>query len=339
MHAPYRVRADLARLGDERAVPKGVDPGPGTVFRGDRTWPDLVAERLDVLEARPGDVRAVDPDAAPSSLLAAGFAVARHAAQELPGRVVVDGGAVSLPQLGVCIDAVGDVHAVGGALAPALAASAPERALAILRDRPAHLRHLAALALALQEDLVLVGARASRAFAAGGEGRAGEDATGVGRAAWLHVAFPSGWDPGAMAGASFERLHAPVPDAAALQRAAPALIEAMVAKGPFVRYVWGLSPDGARSRHPRHAQAMRHDQPLERAWLRVERQTTLPLTGVGLALFAIGVHVTPLAEALCLPERRTAFVDAIASLTPAARDYKGVPWSDERVRTWCARLP
>ena len=349
MRAPYRVRADMARLGDERAVPSELDPGPATVFRADRTWPTLVAERLDALERHPGDVRALDPSADLDTLHAAGLAVARHAAKELPGRVQVDGDDVSLPLLAMRIDAAGAVHALGGANPPALGVAARARALATLRDRPPQLRRLEAVALALQEDLVIIGTRHASAFsgaAVGVAGRAADGATstaasaaGAGRVAWLHVAFPSGWDPGAMAGASFERLHAPVPDAHVLHRAAPALIEAMVTKGPFVRYVWGVSPDGARSRHPRHARPMRSDHGLEHGWLRVERQTTLPLPEVGLALFAIGVHVTPLPEALPTPERREAFADAVASLTPAARRYKGVPWSDALVRAWCAQVP
>jgi hypothetical protein len=328
----------MARLGDERAVPSELDPGPPTVFRADGTWPALLAQRLDALEERPGDVRAVDPDAEPAALHVAGCAIARHAEREHPGRVRVEGDDVWLPRLGVRIDAAGVVRTASGVALPALGADARRRAIALLRDRPAHLRCLETLALALQEDLVLIGARDAPAFRVRAESvrteAAYDDAAGSGRAAWLHVAFPSGWDPGAMAGASFERLHAPVPDADGLQRAAPALIDAMLSKGPFVRYVWGVSPDGARSRHPRHARAMRDDHPIERAWLRVERQTTLPLAGLGLALFAIGVHVTPLTEALRSPDRRAAFVDAIASLSPAARRYKGVPWSDERVRAW-----
>jgi len=340
VRAPYRVRADMARLGDEAAVPSELDPGPATVFRADRAWPALVAERIEALEQHPDDVRALDPDADLETLHGAGLAVARHAALELPERVQVDGDAVSLPLLGVRSDASGAVYATGGTRPPSLGADARARVLALLSDRPPRLRRLEAVALALQEDLVVIGARHASAFGEAGAGaaRGADTREGAGRAAWLHVAFPSGWDPGAMAGASFERLHAPVPEADVLQRAAPALVQALLRRGPFVRYVWGLAPDGARSRHPRRARPMPADHPLGATWLRVERQTTLPLIEVGLALFAIGVHVTPLPVALSTPERRAAFADAVASLTPAARRYKGVPWSESTVRSWCAEL-
>ena len=335
MRAPYRVRADMARLDDERAVPSSVDPGPATVFRGDRTWPGLLAERLDALEAAPSGVRAVDAQAADDTLRIAGACVARHAAAELPSRVSVERGAVVLHGLGLRVTKAGAVeHVSAGEAGPTDAlpdASLRVRAQALLRDRPPQLRTLEALALALQEDLVLIGPA--------GPSDEGCDEHGTGRVSWLHVAFPSGWDPGSMAGASFERLHAPVPEADALRRAATALVQAMLRKGPFVRYVWGLSPDGARARHPRHAQPMPPDHPLDAAWLRVERQTTLALPEAGAAMFAIGVHVTPLSEALAAPDRRAAFADAVASLTPAMRRYKGVPWDEVTVRAWCRSLP
>ncbi len=328
----------MARLGDARAVPPEVDPGPGTVFRTDDTGPALLLERMSALDRHAGDVRAVDPRADADTLRAAGAEAARHAAAEQPEHVAIEQGALVLRRLGVrvtddgAVDGQGAPDAHGSAAAhdprstrpsdAALDGSIRQRAVSLLRARPPHLRLLEGLALGLQEDLVLIGP-------------AGTGDVGAGRALWLHVAFPSGWDPGAMAGASFERLHAPVPDAEPLRRAAPALVQAMLTKGPFVRYVWGLSPDGARSRHPRHARAMAPDHPLDVVWLRVERQTTLPLPESGTALFAIAVHATPLREALAEPGRRAAFADAIASLTPAARRYKGVPWDDATVRRWC----
>lgn len=352
MRAPYRVRADLYRLGDEQAVPPHLDPGPATVFRGDSSWSDLVGERLAALERHPHEVRSVDPRVAPERLQAAGLAVARHAAATLPQRLRLDGEALTLPALGLRVAPDGTLtllagaaessgghaatadsahpdaaHAHGSELATGSSAARARQAHDLLAARPTWLRQLEAVALAVQEDLVLIGPALPAE-------EVGRDAA-AGRVAWLQVAFPSGWDPGAMAGASFERLHAPVPHAGPLRRAAPALVSAMLTKGPFVRYVWGIAPDGGRSRHPRRARPLPPDLPLERAWLRVERQTTLPLPEVGFALFAIGVHVTRVPQALATPARCAAFAAAIASLDPATKRYKGVPWSSETVAAWC----
>jgi hypothetical protein len=316
--APYRVRPDLHRL-EPGGVAADVDPGPLTVFRCDATWPDVRAERLAALERHAEDVRAVDDAEQGGALLhAAGLALARAVAAEWPQRVRVDGEAVVLPTLGVRVEP-------DGALAPTEAppeGDGARRTVLVLAERPAALRRLEGLASSLHEDLVLIG-----------------PGSGCGRVAWLHVAFPSGWDPGAMAGASFERLHAPVPHAEGLRRAAPALVRAMIDKGPFVRYVWGVAPDGARSRHPRHAAAMTADAPIDGAYLRVERQTTLPLPVLGLAVFAIHVYATPLPLALAAPVRRAAFLAAVRSLDPLTRRYKGVPWSDDALAAWAAQLP
>ena len=316
--APYRVRPDLHRL-EAGAVAADVDPGPLSVFRCDATWPDVRRERLAALEHHPEDVRAVDDEKRSGERLhAAGLALAHAVAAEWPQRVRVDGEALVLPTLGVRVEP-------DGALAPAEAPSeggGERRTVHMLADRPATLRRLEGIASSLHEDLVLIG-----------------PGSGSGRVAWLHVAFPSGWEPGAMAGASFERLHAPVPHAEGLRRAAPALVRAMIDKGPFVRYVWGVAPDGARSRHPRHAAAMTTSAPIDAAWLRVERQTTLPLPRLGLAVFAIHVYVTPLPLALAVPGRRAAFLAAVRSLDPLTRRYKGVPWSDDALAAWAAQLP
>lgn len=313
-------------------MPATVDPGTPTVFRADDAWPTLLTERLDALDRHPDDVRAVASDLRAPSAVAAGMAIARRAAIEQPERVTVDDEAVELRRLGLRVLRDGTVAttarvqdgADGSGRDGPVGAEVGARVMDVLGTRPPHLVLLEALALALQEDLVLmVPSHATDA---------------AGRVAWLHVAFPSGWDPGAMAGASFQRLHAPVPEADALQGAASALVRAMLLKGPYVRYVWGLAPDGSRSRHPRRAARMRSDHPLGAAWLRVERQTTLPLPAAGAALFAIGVHVVPLSAALTDPVRREAFADAVASLSPAAKRYKGVPWDAEAVRRWCRAL-
>ena len=322
--APYRVRADLARLGDAHAVPASIDPGPPTVFRAARDHAPLLRERLAALERAPTRVRGVDPEVDAARLRVATIDIARRAEAEMPGRVLFDGTALSLPHLGLRVEPDGRLCHASAATTGAEGTDAdlPQRVLALLADRPAPLRALEAVALALDEDLVLLAA---------GEG-------GAGRVVWLQVCFPSGWDPGAMVAASFARLHGPVPGAEALLRAAPALVRAMLHRGPFVRYVWGLAPDGARSRHPNDARTMPSDHPLDDTWLRVERQTTLALPSASLALFAIGVHLTPLRDALVDAERRDAFVAAVDSLGDAERRYKGVPWTSDAVRSWCDTL-
>lgn len=134
----------------------------------------------------------------------------------------------------------------------------------------------------------------------------------------LAVSFPSGWPVRRRAGASLLDLHAPVADGERLQRAAPALSEALLTKGPYVQHVWGLNRSSRLDDDPDETYP---DEPL-RWHLRVERQTTLPLPHLGRALFTIRPYLTPVDE--LTPGQRRVLDDAIASLSPQAKRYKGV---------------
>jgi len=143
----------------------------------------------------------------------------------------------------------------------------------------------------------------------------------------LAVTFPSGWPVRRRAGASLTDLHAPVADGERLQRAAPALSEALLTKGPYVQHVWGIDPCGRLDQDP---DVTYPPEPV-RWHLRVERQTTLPLPQLGRALFVIQPYLTPIDA---LPdEQRATLGAALASLSPAARAYKHVP--DELVDQLC----
>lgn len=157
---------------------------------------------------------------------------------------------------------------------------------------------------------------------------------GVLRAELLAVAFPSGWPPRQRAGACLLELHAPVADGHRLQRAAPALSQALLTKGPLRQHVWGLDPDGRLDRDPSAPDAPSEPPPADPArwWLRVERQTSVPLPGLGRALFTIRPHLVPL-PALA-PEQRAVLADAVASMSEQARRYKGVADVADDLVTW-----
>ncbi|MFN2523594.1 MAG: heme-dependent oxidative N-demethylase subunit alpha family protein [Mycobacteriales bacterium] len=134
----------------------------------------------------------------------------------------------------------------------------------------------------------------------------------------LAVSFPSGWPVRRGAGASLLELHAPVAGGERLQRAAPALSEALLTKGPYVQHVWGLNRCGRLDDDPDETYP---DEPL-RWHLRVERQTTLPLPHLDRALFTIRPYLTPVDE--LTREQRRVLDAAIASLSPQALRYKGL---------------
>ena len=315
----YRVRADLRRW----------SAADGGHLRFDDTFPDFVRAKLDVLERDGSGCRVIAPDADRCHLDRVLRRVAATFAAEAPWAIGTGAGSVSretlaFPAIGIRLlgpsceveaCAPQDPGACGG-MAPTMK----------MRDRVArHLRRLPplerladALALSVQEDLVLMAPTR-------------EDATESGRADLLHVCFPSAWDPAARAGASFEALHRPVPHHDELIGAGPRVVRAMLTKGPFVRYVWSLAPDGALDRNPRRVTPAAAPRP-DALWFRVERQTTLGLADLHAALFTIRVYVAPLREVLETEERRHRLASAVRSMDSALRLYKGMAVAgDEQV--------
>lgn len=302
-----RIRPDIVKLG--QLPPYVEDPGPASFVRLDDTTPAALEHLLREWQVAPHAIRALDSgietkrcwaiaDAAATQLLAEGDPRLRR----LPG------GDLGFPFLGIELGAAGTLSS--GPPAPttpaALAALAP-LAQALIAGMPAASRVLDALRATLAEDLVVL-LREAR-----GDGR---------RAGYLCVAAPSGWDPGARAGASFADLHRPVPHHAPLLTAAAQLVDAMVERGPFVRYVWSLSASAALSHHPNRYPAAPLGSEVARWWLRVERQTTLPVPVAGAALFAIRVLHQPLVEALTTSERRQRLAAAVTAMDAPMLSYK-----------------
>ena len=254
----------------------------------DDAWPAAVARRLERL---PDEVVVRDP-ADPDD---AGLAAALRAAWGLLPRTDLLGLAVDLDAM--------TARVVGPSAAPA----ATEALLA----RTGLDLLVTGWLLSCSDDLVVLRRR--------GEGRLAAEL--------LAVTFPSGWPVRRRAGASLLDLHAPVADGERLQRAAPALSEALLTKGPYVQHVWGVDPNGRLDQDPDV------DYPAEpvRWHLRVERQTTLPLPELSRALFLIRPYLTPVDE--LPPEQRRTLGAALASLSPAARAYKHVP--DDLVAQLC----
>lgn len=213
-------------------------------------------------------------------------------------------------------------HVIAGDDEAAIAAR--EAAIAWMRETLAHeapaaLRdaeadgeardELDAIARAVQEDFAVM------ALATGGEPT---DA----RAVALDVRFPSGWRPEVLAGASFARIHAPVPGFAKDPRAARSMVASMVGRGPYVRFVWTLAADDALDHHPESGLRLGWED-AQRAWLRVERQLTVPLPSASASVFLIRTYLYPL-ETLA-PTQREVLREAMRVMPEELRAYKRLP--------------
>lgn len=163
----------------------------------------------------------------------------------------------------------------------------------------------AAIAGVVQEDLVLI-----RRLPDGGSS-----------AIAVHVSLPSGWRPETIHGASFGAIHGPVPDFAKHPAAERSMVDAMVERGPYVRFVWTVSADDHLDHHPEEGrrEPWRPDGP---GFLRVERQTTVPLPPHAAALFLIRVYLYPFTS--LTPEQRDVLARALDAMPAPVAAYKNL---------------
>ena len=119
---------------------------------------------------------------------------------------------------------------------------------------------------------------------------------------------------------------------------APRLVDAVISRGPFVRFAWGVSMGDRLDHHPNapadqdRAQATPFDP--DGAFLRVERQTLTGFPGVDGALFTIRPYIYPLREAVKKPQDARSLAAALRTMTPAQVQYKGLSVIGEDLLTW-----
>jgi hypothetical protein len=146
----------------------------------------------------------------------------------------------------------------------------------------------------------------------------------------LHVCFPSSWDPRSKVGANFSAIHRPVANNEVILRGHQSMVRAVVRKGPFVRYAWGVHRDPSLCHNPALFGPLEPEADLSpsavaaHSVVRVERQTTRPFADLRRGLFTIRTYVQPLEQFTENPERRRALALAISGMNEAALAYKGL---------------
>jgi hypothetical protein len=303
--APFRMQPGLWRIapGAPQLTPN-IAPERGTACH--------LREKLAVFQAYPWQALLARAgfDAAPAL-----NALAQHAAHEQPQAFALDGGAWVAPILGWAVGTDGTLRELEPARTPW-----PE-AGDCLRALPAAWRRPVLLSLAFAEDFSILD---------------GRDAT----ISWLAVALPSHWAPEHNVGRPFAEVHAPVADNRPSTGAASHLARLVTGTDRWERFVWTIA------RHPRlHAHPDRVDPSpwpdhlagdalAAQAWWRTEHQTFIPVDGHTQAVFTIHVDVQPLAEALNDRERKRRVHDALASMSDAVLQYRGLAAVRDRLLQW-----
>ncbi|CAM5796990.1 heme-dependent oxidative N-demethylase subunit alpha family protein [Rhizobacter fulvus] len=194
---------------------------------------------------------------------------------------------------------------------------------AVLRALPAAWRLPGLLSLALAEDLAVIDGRTAHI-------------------PWLAVCLPSRWAPADKVGRHFAEVHAPVADNQLLITAADHLARLVTGSERWERFVWSVASDARLSQHPDHVPPARWrvdagaDALAATATLRTEHQTFLPVPGAQQAVFTILVECRPLTTAIDTAQRARALHAALASMSPAVLDYRGLAPARDRLLAWLA---
>jgi len=160
----------------------------------------------------------------------------------------------------------------------------------------------------------------------------------------IHLCAPTHWAAEQKIGKSFFEIHDPVPHVEKIQSASRALVQAMIHKGPYVRFVWGFATDARLNHHPEPPLGWDSDTWNGRAWnasrqpspflLRVERQFTWGIPEVSAGLFGIQVFFIEGSDIRREARERELLLSAIQSMSPRSLLYKSIEQSREPLLSW-----
>jgi len=191
---------------------------------------------------------------------------------------------------------------------------------ALLRQLPPGQRPVALACLAFEEDFAVLDGRTATV-------------------PWLAVCLPSRWAPEDKVGRHFAAIHAPVADNAALLAAGESLARLVTAGERWERFVWTITADPRLHQHPARSNAAWPAGPgadaiAAMASLRSERQTFVPIAGTAQAVFTIRVASMPLVAAVTSAADATRIHAALASMSAAVLEYKGLADARDRLLDW-----
>ena len=297
--APFRMQPGLRRLAAGSAQLTPLAPGS----RHQR-------EKLAVLSAFwPQALLARDGfDAQPalSALLA-------HAAIEHPDAWAWDGSRAEARRLDTAVGPGGEVEQTA-----TCRFGLGDEVARCVRGLPAAWRQTGLLSLAFAEDFAIVD---------------GSDAT----LPWLAVALPSHWAPETKIGRHFAAVHAPVADSELLRRAGDSLLRLVSGPQRWERFVWNVTDQPRLHAHPDRVDAVRWQHTaVPAAWFRSERQTFIPVADRVQSVFTIQVDVQPLADVVATPRHAAALHAAIATMSDAVLDYRGLTAVRAPLLAWLA---
>ena len=161
----------------------------------------------------------------------------------------------------------------------------------------------------------------------------------------IHLCMANRWAAEDKIGHSFQQIHQPVAGMKNDRRVSEAMVDAIINKGPYVRFAWGLSIDPRLNHHPRaRLNSVESRMPIQRfdpqspsLFMRVERQTLWPFPEQQAAFFTIRTYLTDCSKIRENIQQNSQLVASINSMTEQQLQYKGIQRDKDNILTWLVR--
>ena len=156
----------------------------------------------------------------------------------------------------------------------------------------------------------------------------------------LHLSYPNHWSAEEKIGSSFIEAHSPVPNMESINNRSQQLLSALIHKGPYVRFAWGLSTDQKLNHHQTDNDMKAISQGREfisadpALFLRVERQITVGFPEEYCFLFTIRTYHYNVADLKKNSMYCDALVSAVSSMSDETLKYKGLINDREEILKW-----
>lgn len=191
---------------------------------------------------------------------------------------------------------------------------------------PAYQGSFDALACQVQEDLAVVEI----------------DTSGQDKLTGLHLCFPNHWAAEDKIGQNFISVHAPVPGMDKVNQNISQLLDAILNKGPFVRFAWGVATDTRLNHHPEPAletkrrtwQGRRFNPDNPELYLRIERQTLHGFPAQQCILFTIRTYFLDINQLKSDKQKISSLIAALSTMKQESQSYKGLSKDYPAILDW-----
>jgi hypothetical protein len=149
---------------------------------------------------------------------------------------------------------------------------------------------------------------------------------------WLaavHLCSPNHWAPTEKCGQNFELIHAHVPGMDKTMQQHPKMLSAIITKGPFTRFAWGIATDKRLNHHPVSPPGIdnncwngRLSNDATKFYVRTERQNFVGFAKENAFLFTIRTYFYDI-DALFNNEKKL-LQQAIDTMPYLSKVYKGI---------------